>query len=152
MRRVILPPVQVGGLARKDLNWSTPDTRLYSEALTGRARSIPRCTYCLRDDHSSQHCPQNPDQLWGTRGQHLGKDLLPLRSAASCAGDIMKGDAGWQLADSPTPAGVLTRRSPAVRVTSGLRPPPSGHGHSTKHLIWQRSFINKRSCVEFMLA
>ena len=91
----------------------------------------------------------------GTRGQHLGKDLLPLRSAAapaSCAGDLMKGDAGWQLADSPTPAGVLTRRSPAVRVTSGLRPPPSGHGHSTKHLIWQRSFINKRSCVEFMLA
>ena len=66
MRRVILLPVQAGGLARKDLNWSTPDTHLYSEALTGRARSIPRCTYCLQDDHSSQHCPQNPDQLWVT--------------------------------------------------------------------------------------
>ena len=53
-------------LARKDLNWSTPDPRLYSEAFTGRARSIPRCDYCLQDDHSSQRCPQNPDQPWVT--------------------------------------------------------------------------------------
>ena len=28
-------------LARKDLNWSVPDSRLYNEAFTGRARVIP---------------------------------------------------------------------------------------------------------------
>jgi len=28
-------------LMRQDLNWSVPDKRLYSEAFTGRARSIP---------------------------------------------------------------------------------------------------------------
>jgi hypothetical protein len=51
-------------LARKDLNWSTPDPRLFSEAFTGRARSIPRCSFCLQDDHPAQRCPQNPDQPW----------------------------------------------------------------------------------------
>ncbi len=51
-------------LARKDLNWSIPDPRLYSEAFTGRARSIPQCSYCLQDDHLPQQCPQNSDQFW----------------------------------------------------------------------------------------
>ena len=51
-------------LSRKDLNWSTTDLRLYSEAFTGRAKSIPQCTYCLQDDHQAQCCPQNPDQPW----------------------------------------------------------------------------------------
>ncbi len=51
-------------LARRDLNWSVPDSRLYSEAFTGRARSIPRCGHCLQDDHLSHQCPQNPSQLW----------------------------------------------------------------------------------------
>ena len=41
------------GLARKDFNWSVTDTRLYSEAFTGRARAIPRCQFCLQDDHST---------------------------------------------------------------------------------------------------
>ena len=48
-------------LARKDLNWSTPNTRLYNEAFTGRARSIPRCPHCLADDHSGVTCPHNPN-------------------------------------------------------------------------------------------
>ncbi len=51
-------------LARRDLNWSVTDTRLYSEAFTGRARAIPRCQYCLQDDHSAPYCPQNPDRPW----------------------------------------------------------------------------------------
>ena len=40
-------------LARQDLNWSVPDSRLYQEAFTGRARSLARCSYCLADDHTS---------------------------------------------------------------------------------------------------
>ena len=48
-------------LARKDLNWSATDPRLYSEAFTGRARSIARCNYCLQDDHTAAQCPRNPN-------------------------------------------------------------------------------------------
>ena len=47
-------------LARKDLNWSVPNTRLYNEAFTGRARSIPRCPHCLADDHGGITYPHNP--------------------------------------------------------------------------------------------
>ena len=47
-------------LARKDLNWSVPDPRLYSEAFTGRARAIARCVWCLEDDHTNAMCPKNP--------------------------------------------------------------------------------------------
>ncbi len=44
-------------LAHRDLNWSRTDPRLYNEAFTGWARSIPRCTFFLQDDHTSQYCP-----------------------------------------------------------------------------------------------
>ena len=47
-------------LARKDLNWSVPNLRLYNEAFTGRAKAIPRCSVCLQDDHSAVSCPKNP--------------------------------------------------------------------------------------------
>ena len=50
-------------LARKDLNWSVTDTRLYSEAFTGRARTIARCQYCLQDDHSAARCPRDPNRI-----------------------------------------------------------------------------------------
>ena len=49
-------------LARKDLNWSVLDPRLYNEAFTGRARAIARCSYCLQDDHQSTACPKNPNR------------------------------------------------------------------------------------------
>ena len=58
-------------LARRDLNWSVTDPRLYSEAFTGRARTIPRCHYCLQDDHTAQYCPQNPDHPWSTWTQEV---------------------------------------------------------------------------------
>ena len=49
-------------LARRDLNWSVTDTRLYNEAFTGRARAIARCSFCLQDDHAAASCPQNPNR------------------------------------------------------------------------------------------
>ncbi len=49
-------------LARKDLCWSRTDSTLYSEAFTGRAKTIPRCEYCLREDHTATYCPSNPNQ------------------------------------------------------------------------------------------
>ena len=47
-------------LARKDLNWSIPNIRHYNEAITGRAKAIPRCSYCLQDDQPTSMFPRNP--------------------------------------------------------------------------------------------
>lgn len=44
-------------LARKYLNWSVVNSRLYSEAFTGRATVIPRCRYCLSETHDLRTCP-----------------------------------------------------------------------------------------------
>ena len=49
-------------LARRDLNWSAVNSRLYNEAFTGRAKAISRCEYCLSDTHLSANCPYNPRQ------------------------------------------------------------------------------------------
>ena len=43
-------------LARRDLNWSQPNSRLYDEAFTGRAKAIS----CLSDAHSSSACVLEP--------------------------------------------------------------------------------------------
>ena len=47
-------------LAKGDLNWSSPNARLYNEAFTGRARAIPRCTQCLSEDHTTPYCQFMP--------------------------------------------------------------------------------------------
>ena len=49
-----------GRLVRRDFNWSVPDARLYNEAFTGRAKSIPRCPDCLSEDHGGASCPHKP--------------------------------------------------------------------------------------------
>ena len=48
-------------LAKKDLNWSVPNPRLYSEAFTGRAKRHPQCPHCLSEDHAGAGCPHNPN-------------------------------------------------------------------------------------------
>ena len=50
-------------LAQKDLNWSVPNSRLYNEAFTGRAKIMQRCQYCLSEDHGSTGCPQHPNPM-----------------------------------------------------------------------------------------
>ena len=50
-------------LARKDLNWSVSNARLYNEAFTGRATSIPQCPHCLGDDQTGATCPFNPSPI-----------------------------------------------------------------------------------------
>ena len=51
-------------LALKTLDWSVANARLYNEAFTGHARAIPRCSFCLQEDHASQACPRNPNRPW----------------------------------------------------------------------------------------
>ena len=46
------------------LDWSMPNARLYNEAFTGHARTIPRCSFCLQEDHLAQACPRNPNRPW----------------------------------------------------------------------------------------
>ena len=61
-------------LARKDLNWSSTNARLYNEAFTGRAKVIPRCPHCLCEDHSGASCPHNPNPPvlgWFSDPRHL---------------------------------------------------------------------------------
>ncbi len=126
-------------LARKDLNWSIPDPRLYSEAFTGRARSIPRCSFCLQDDHLTQQCPQNPDQFWmswpmgrchgGNRlvgkAHQLPHLLVRPIAPASSAGGSMTAAADLRPAGLRTVAdsvGGHTQRLPAPRGTSAHDP------------------------------
>ena len=54
--------VSEGSLVRKDLNWSFPNSRLLNETFTGCARAIPRCIFCLQDDHSTSTCTINPNR------------------------------------------------------------------------------------------
>ena len=51
-------------LAQKSLDWYIPNARLYNEAFTWRAKAVPRCTFCLQEDHVAQHCPHNPNRPW----------------------------------------------------------------------------------------
>ena len=55
-------------LATKNLYWSVPDQRLYSEALTGQANRHPQCPHCLSEDHGAAGCPynSNPPFVGGT--------------------------------------------------------------------------------------
>ena len=48
-------------LARKDLNLSVPDARLYNEAFIDRAKSILHCPHCLSEDHTAAVCQFNPN-------------------------------------------------------------------------------------------
>jgi hypothetical protein len=48
-------------LSRKNLNWSVTNSRRY-ETFTGRARAIPRCSYCGKDDHGEATCSHNPNR------------------------------------------------------------------------------------------
>lgn len=89
-------------LARKDLNWSVTDPRLYNEAFTGRARAIARCAFCLQDDHSDAYCPRNPNRpLFG---------WLPSPTAWPIA-------AGWPTAQAlpPSALGLSTKSGEICR-------------------------------------
>ncbi len=64
-------------LASNDLNWSVPNQRLYQEAFTGRARDIPRCDYCLGDDHGSETCLTNPNRASYPQPHWAGPTATP---------------------------------------------------------------------------
>ena len=111
-------------LARRDLNWSVTDPRLYNEAFTGRARAIARCSYCLQDDHTAPRCPKNPNRpvfgwfpdpsVWpaqaGGRGLHRPPPTTGRGHRQTYAAVITTGDASKPGANTGTPA--TTARAP----------------------------------------
>ena len=137
-------------LARRSLDWSVPDPRLYSEAFTGRVRSIPRCAVCLLDNHLTQDCPQNPDRPWwgwppsGSpwSGPPASSSPAGPRHPSRYAGITMRVDVGCRHADISIPAqnaGETTLPSSAAGSASGTgphlarRPPRRGetqYGHA----------------------
>ena len=72
------------------LDWAMVDAALYNKAFAGRARSMPRCKYCLADTHPSQECVHAPVESSGRQmgesrarrpyAQHLSSSVLPTGS------------------------------------------------------------------------
>ena len=67
---------------RGSLDWGAIDNTLYSEAFTGRARVVPRCSYCLDDTHASHECSFAPVPASGNQPTAWGA-TSDLRRAAS---------------------------------------------------------------------
>ena len=53
---------------QRTLDWGVLDSGLYNDAFTGRAKAIPRCSYCLADTHHSRDCPDAPGGKHGDAG------------------------------------------------------------------------------------
>ena len=54
-------------IVRGSLVWGVVDAILYNEAFAGRAKTVPRCRYCLADTHPSPDCMHAPHP-WGPGG------------------------------------------------------------------------------------
>ena len=48
--------------AARSLDWSRIDFNLYNQIFAGRAKTVPRCRFCISELHSSNECPLAPDQ------------------------------------------------------------------------------------------
>ena len=44
------------------LDWGLPDPGRFNDAFVGRAKAVPRCSYCLSDTHVADSCPDAPAQ------------------------------------------------------------------------------------------
>ena len=90
-------------LARKDLNWSVPNTRLYNETFTGRARAIPRCPHCLSEDHTAVMCQFNPNPPmvgWYQNPRQLPSlSTLMLPQASGFGGSTVQREVCWNYND-----------------------------------------------------
>ena len=56
---------------RRSLDWGRVNHDLYSQAFTGRARSAPRCRYCLAVTHGSADCAYAPNDGRASRSPLL---------------------------------------------------------------------------------
>ena len=142
-------------LARKDLNWSATNTRLYNEAFTGRARTIPRCPHCLSEDHSGASCPaaaaarthrpaEDPSAGLneGSGGRLAGSGTVPRPAPEPPAGAVTgtgagqgcPGDArarplisGTSSSGPRLPSGVHVRSRIPARARAGANVRAAGH-------------------------
>jgi len=84
------------GQPTQSLDWGYRDNDLYGEKFTGRAGGILRCTFCLRELHSSEECTQgNQTQNDYQVTQRDGKGvhcLIPVQGHHIERGDINNND------------------------------------------------------------
>ena len=59
---------QQEALTVQNLDWSVPNLHHYNKAFTDHTRVIPRviprCSFCLQENHTAQACPRNPSRPW----------------------------------------------------------------------------------------
>ena len=117
-------------LARRDLNWSTPDPRLYSEDEHGPSPAVGTASR-MTTHPNGVHRTRISRGWLGCQAQHPGRVLRspqpadPLAAPMSCAAGSTRAAADWPPVGIRTPAGAvgaLTRQSLAARVTSALGP------------------------------
>ena len=93
-----------------DLNWSVQHTALYNEAFTGRARTIPRCTHYLSENHAVGDCPDRPQGL----PHHSRQASTSLPPEPACTSHSGFDQAARQPQPPPSAAGSSTRSCAAV--------------------------------------
>ena len=132
-------------LARKSLDWSVTDPRLYSEAFTGRAKSIPRCSTCLEMTTSPPASPRTLTALGGhgLQAQHRGLRHPLVHSRVPCsnhAGFPKSAAASMRAGAECLPAGtfipkVCNGSHPAIqcgRIRQRDCSPPRGAAHQNQ--------------------
>ena len=71
----------------KDLHWSRLNPTLYSLCFAGKAKRHVACNFCLSDNHTSDHCPDNPTKVylpWQQPMPMLGAPVLPAQKFRIC--------------------------------------------------------------------
>ncbi len=117
------PGLPTTGNTRKDLCWSRTNSTLYSEAaFNGRAKTIPRCEYCLQEDHTATYCPSHPSRATFVR-------LVPNTApAATRTGQPQRPPRTGKthLTPSPPPGGTPRARYASILIRFGApaRKPP----------------------------
>ena len=114
-------------LDRKDLNWSVPNSRLYNEAFTGRARIMPRCQHWATPStrtlwswggsNTRVHCNSAPSRR-ACKPQPLPPRPMQRARDKMCVGILTLAAAASAGVDFSTPARTvrgLMRRSTAHR-------------------------------------
>lgn len=132
-------------LAKEDLNWSVMEPRLYNEAFTGWAQSIPRCNFCLQDDHTGQSCPSNPNGSWpgwtpghGSLHPLVGPSLrwqwqqTPV-ARQTFAGASTRASVGSLAAATPMPVGIVGASTHGSLVPITWHTPTNAHGLLSGH-------------------
>ena len=122
------------------LDWGLPDPGRFNDAFVGRAKVVPRCSFCLSDTHVADSCPDAPAQNrpaaankgsldWGLPDPGRFNDAFVGRAkvvprSSFCLSDTYVADTcpDAPAQNRPAAAGLADTKA----VTAPLRPPQQG--------------------------